>query len=87
MDPFTVMSFSVAPPVPMVPRRCRGLILPVIFTGKSVSTRPFTVSASMLALIRTGKPALTEPLTVVSRTSPLVSDCMFASMLPLTVVA
>src|SRR3989442_12924015 len=70
IEPWSVSTRMVRPPVPTVPRKRRGRIPWLAVRGKSVSTEPASVVASSVAFSLAGSSSVTAPFTVLTSTLP-----------------
>src|SRR3989442_11485911 len=66
IEPWSVSTRMVRPPVPTVPRKRRGRIPLLAARGKTVSTQPASVVAPSFAVSFAGSPRAPPPLTVFS---------------------
>src|SRR2546425_2054729 len=70
IEPWSVSTRMVRPPVPTVPRKRRGRIPLLAVRGKTVSTQPASVVAPSVAFSLAGSSSVTAPFTVLTSTLP-----------------
>src|SRR2546425_8613522 len=82
IEPWSVSTRMVRPPVPTVPRKRRGRVPLLAVRGKTVSTQPASVGASRLGVCLAGSSSVTPPLTVLTSPFPGSAEAEDAGVAP-----